>query len=292
MSRVIPRSQRVFAISLGLTLLCAVLPVGWLRWTGVVANVFSVPVQPLADAGLRLGLLMRPGLTANGSNEVLRQRDEELQTTRALLHGARIRIEALLEEIDALQEARRFHRAVEMTPLYARVTGAPPDRGSGPVRLNVGSRHGVVPYAIAIYRGGHLVGRVAGDVSRLSSRLVPLTDPSTGLVEGLILPAGDPIANIAQAPRIQLFPDGHGGLGGDLDRELAVSVGDVVRLADPGWPQSAQGLIVGTVESIEPNDHQPLRVLITVRPTFEAKRLDSVTLLVERFNDALGGEQP
>ena len=65
------------------------------------------------------------------------------------------------------------------------MTGRPPDRAGGPVRINAGTRHGVVAGAIVVYRGGHLFGRVADGVSRLSSSVVPVTDGSIGLVEGI-----------------------------------------------------------------------------------------------------------
>ncbi len=292
MSRFVSRSQRNFTIVVGVTVVCALLPAGWLPWTAILADIVSVPVQPLGDAGGRVSGWLRPAPGDAGESQALRQRDEEIETTRALLYAARLRTEALLEEIEALQEARRFHPGVEMTPLYARVTGRPPDRSSGTVRINAGSRHGVVPGAIAVYRGGHLVGRVADNVSRLSSCVVPITDSSVGLMEALILPLDDPVADIETAPRIQLMPDDGGALTGDLDRAIEVRQGDIVRLADPAWPDSAQGLIIGTVESIETNDLQPLRVTITVRPRYQPQRLVYLTLIVQQYQDQLGSDAP
>ncbi len=292
MSRFVPRSQRALPIAVGVTAVCALLPAGWLPWTAVLAEIVSVPVQPLGDVAGRISGWLRPVPGDAGESQALRQRDEEMETTRALLHAARLRIEALLEEIEALQEARRFHPGIEMTPLYARVTGKPPDRSSGPVRINAGRRHGVNPGAVAVYRGGHLVGRVAENVSRLSSRVVPITDPSMGLVEAMILPAGDPVADLETAPRIQLVADSTGRLTGDLDREIEVRPGDIVRLADPAWPRSAQGLIIGTVESIEPNDLQPLRASITVRPRYQPQGLSNLTLIVEHFDQQVGDGEP
>ncbi|MHC4616037.1 MAG: hypothetical protein ACYTAU_21035, partial [Planctomycetota bacterium] len=216
MHRAASRSQRALWTAVGLTVVLALLPARWLGWTAVAADVVNVPIQPLADIGVRLGRLLRsPEGGAAEESEALRRRTEELDATRALLHAARLRIEALQEEIRHLQDARRFHRGIQIDPMFVRVTGRSPDRGRGPVRINAGSRHGVTPGTIAVYRGAHLLGRVADDVGRLSCRVVPVTDPATGLMEAVILPADDPTAEVADAPRLQLVADGQGGLVGD-----------------------------------------------------------------------------
>jgi cell shape-determining protein MreC len=289
MPRTAARSQRALGAAIGLTVVLALLPAGWLRWTAVASDIVNVPVQPLADAGVRLGRLLRgPPGEAGEQSEALRRRTEELEATRALLHAARLRIEALQEEIQHLQDARRFHQGVQIDPLFVRVTGRNPDGGRGPVRINAGSRDGVTPGTVAVYRGVHLLGRVGADVGRLSCRIVPITDPATGLVEAIILPADDPAAGLAGAPRLQLEADGRGGLVGDLERSLVVRPGDVVRLADPSWPDSAQGMILGTVASVAPEDLQPLLNVVTVRPRFGVHRVSSVTLKIER---GAGGQE-
>jgi hypothetical protein len=109
-------------------------------------------------------------------------------------------------------------------------------------------------------------------------------------MEAIILPADDPAAELAGAPRLQLVADGRGALVGDLDRNLVVQAGDVVRLSDPAWPDSAQGMILGYVRSVEPKDLQPLHNQITVKPDFDAQEVASVTLKIERL--AAGEEGP
>ena len=283
MSRSESRSQRAFSIAVGLTFAAALLPTGWLGWTSILADVINVPLQPLMDAGLGIATWIRPADDRfAGASVELRRLRVELEKTRALLYGARLRSEALEEEIGELQAARRLHQGAEINPLYARVTARSPDRARGPVRLNAGSRHGVVPGTVAVYRGVHLIGRVADGVSRLSCHLVPITDPAAGLVEAIILPADDPLAAVKTAPRLQLAPDGNGTLVGDLDRSIVVSRGDIVRLSDPSWADSAQGMIVGLVESTSTKDLQPLLSSIVVRPRYQAHRVESVTLKIER----------
>ena len=290
MARPATRSQRALWAAVGLTVTLGLLPAGWLRWTAVASDIINVPIQPLADAGLRLGRMLRgPEGEAGGESEAVRRRTEELEATRVLLHAARLRIEALQEEIRHLQDARRFHQGVQIDPLFARITGRSPDGGRGPVRINAGSRHGVTSGTVAVYRGAHLIGRVGDDVGRLSCRIVPVTNPATGLMEAIILPADDPAAEIADAPRLQLVVQGL-FLVGDLDRNLVVQAGDVVRLSDAAWPDSAQGMILGTVKSVEPKDLQPLNNRITVEPTFYAHDVASVTLKIERLAAGEGGQ--
>ncbi|MHC4219083.1 MAG: rod shape-determining protein MreC [Planctomycetota bacterium] len=292
MPRAASRSQRALWIAVALSAVLALLPARWLGWTVVAADIANVPIQPLADAGVRLGRALRgPEGGVAEESEALRRRTEELDTTRALLHAARLRIEALQEEIRHLQDARRFHQGVQIDPMFVRVTGRSPDRGRGPVRINAGRRHGVTPGTVAVYRGAHLIGRVADDVGRLSCRIVPVTDPATGLMEAVILPADDPAAEVADAPRLQLTADGQGALEGDLDRNRVVQVGDIVLLSDPGWPDSAQGMILGTVTSLAPKDLQPLHNLITVTPRFHATHVASVTLKIERMASGQGPTQ-
>jgi len=282
-------SGRALGLAIGLTGVVSLLPARFLGWTRVLAEIVALPVQPLADGGIRLSRWLRPLEGEAGESEELRKLRVEVETTRKLLHEERVKVEELLEAIEAMGEARAFRPGIEMTPIYVHVVGVGPDRGQGPVRLGKGSLHGVEPGAIAVYRGGYLLGRVAPDVGRLSSRLVPLTDPASGLIEAILLPASDPLRHLENAPRLQLQPDGHGALAGDIDRNVAVKRGDVVRLADPLWPDSAQGLIIGTVEDVQPKDLQPLLSAITVRPRYQAQRVSAVTLVVERT--ATAGER-
>ncbi len=275
----------------GLAVVMSLMPVRWLAWTPGLATVVRVPVQPLAQAGVQVSHWLRPAAGEAGESEALRERTDQLEMTRALLHGARLQIDSLLEEIAVLQEVRGLRPGVEITPIVARVTGRSPDRSGGPVRINAGTRHGVVAGAIVVYRGGHLFGRVADGVSRLSSGVVPITDGSLGFIEGVVLPADDPVADVRSRPHIQFVADGHGGLVGDLDREVVINLDDTVLLADLSWPDSAQGLIIGNVTSVEPKDLQPLLNTVTVQPKFHARHVASVTVIIERFTEP-GGAGP
>jgi cell shape-determining protein MreC len=272
----------------GLAVVTSLIPVRWLGWTSGLATVVRVPVQPLAQAGVQVSHWLRPAADIAGESEALRERTDQLETTRALLHGARLRIDSLLEEIAMMQGVRSLRPGVEITPIVARVTARSPDRAGGPVRINAGSRHGVVAGAIVVYRGGHLFGVVADGVSRLSSAVIPITDGSTGLIEGVVLPGDDTVAEVRNRPHIQFASDGDGLLAGDLDRAVVIKPGDIVRLADYSWLDSAQGLVIGIVKSVEPKDVNPLLNTVTVEPMYGPRQVTSVTVIIERLTEPAG----
>lgn len=295
MARTVSRSQRTFSVAVGLALILAFLPTSWLMpWTSYLGGGLDIFVQPAGEVGISFRNWLRP------AHDPLREEPQRVQQLiegqdelRRLLHFARLRIDTLEEEMRELQDAQRFHKGVVIDPLFARITGRSPDRAHGLIRLNVGTRDGVTQGTIAVFRGVHLIGRVAGDVARLSSWLVPITNPSNGRVGAIILPADDPLAPIEAARRIWLEPNNTGALVGDLDKDVLVRDGDIVRLHnDPSWVDSAQGMILGFVESVTANDRKPLLNSIVVRPRYPADRLAYVTLKIEREVVLTEGVQP
>ena len=304
MARSGTRSQRAFAVAVGLMLTINLFfPTRWLLhdlwlglgpWPLVVASIVNVPVQPLSDFGVRLrNWLWLPGDPLAGESERVQFLADELEELRAITYAKQLTIEALQEEVRELQEARRLHQGTaQFGTVFARIISRSPDRAGGMVRLNAGSRHGVTAGTVAVFRGGHMIGRVAGDVGGLSSWLIPITDPATGFVEVVILPAGELEPQMGKAPRVLLRPDGTGGLVGDLDRSFEVSRGDIAVLSDPSWPLSGQGMKIGRLESVTASTAQPLLETVLVRPQFHAHRLGSVTLKIELADDAGEGDLP
>ena len=276
------RSQRAFSVAIGVTLIFTfVVPTRWLRpWTPELAALLYVFVQPLGQLGVTVRHWLRP-VNDEFTGEV-QKLVEDRDELRVLLHAARARNRELEEEISELGAARKFHQGVEIDTVFARITGRSPDRAGGLVRLNAGARHGVRAGTVAVFRGGHLIGRIESDVGRLSSVLVPITHPASGLIEAMILPGDDPDVPVEAAARIQLAPDGEGLLVGELDKADIVRAGDIVRLSDPAWPQSAQGMTLGLVASVRGDERRPLLNLVTVKPRYQAHRLASVTLKIER----------
>ena len=304
MARSGTRSQRAFAVAVGLMLTINLFfPTSWLLhdlwlgfgpWPLVLASIVNVPVQPLGDFGVRFrNWLWKQGDPLADESERVQILTDQFEELRAVTYAKQLTIEALQEEVRELQEAHRLHEGTaHIVPLFARITSRSPDRAGGIVRLNAGSRHGVTAGTVAVFRGGHLIGRVAGDVGRLSSWLIPITDPATGFLEVVILPADELEPRMDKAPRVLLRPDGTGGLVGDLDKSFEVSRGDIAVLSDPSWPLGGQGMKVGRLESVTASTAQPLLETVLVRPQFHAHRLGSVTLKIEVADDADEGDLP
>ncbi len=284
------RSQRLFRLVILLTIAMALAPTKWLQpWTNEVAGLVNMPLVPFEDAGtLAAHWLRRSPDPLDDQPEQVQQLVEERDRYQQMWHAAEQQIGVLEDEVAELQDAQRFHQGVTMTPLMARITGRTPDREIGLLRLNVGSRQGVQSDTIAVYHGVHLIGRLHADVDRHSSWLLPIADRTSGLIRGVVLPADDSDESIRQAPEIHLSPVGDGTFTGDIDAMQDIEPGDIVRLSDPYWPLSAQAMIVGYVEDVQAKDADPLRQAVVVRPRYEASRLRSVTLKLEKAQVAEG----
>jgi hypothetical protein len=80
------------------------------------------------------------------------------------------------------------------------------------------------------------------------------------------------------------LPDGSGyetKIGAEAGGEPNVRVGDLAHLADEGWPDQAEGFVVGRVAKVEPWPSDPLlfrRVL--VKPITPPRGLSEIVLLM------------
>ena len=287
MARKIAPSKRAFLVAIAFIGVLTIVPNRWLRpWTSDLAAVVNVPLEPFEYAGTKIRTWFRPARDPlSVESEKVQRISEDRDEVHALYRAAQLRVEALEQEISELQDAQRFHRGGTITPVFAHITGRSPGRGGGPVRLRAGTRQGVTPDTIAVYRGVHLIGHVTNDVRLLSSRLLPITDRAAQWVIGIILSPDDPTASISDAPRVHLKPLGNGTLSGEIERARDVRLGDLVRLADLSWPDSAQGMIVGYVKSVDHQDDDPLRDVVVVEPRYLAADLDAVTLKIEQLDE-------
>jgi hypothetical protein len=288
--------MRSFVVALTLIgIVGLVVPAAWMApVTGVLAGLLGIPVAPLGDMGTRLGRWLRPPRDPVAAQpEMVQHLLEELEVARQVAHERQWRIEELQEQIRELERARRSHRGeAAVETLYARNTGRGTGRGDGLLRLSVGRNHGVTAGAVAVFRGVHLVGRVAPDPGALCCWLIPITDPAAGLLAVSILPPDAPDGQIASAPRVQLSPDGRGNLVGEIDRNARIRPGDVAELFDPVWPTGAAGMKIGAVQEIVPREDDPLLCTVVVKPQYPAHRLPAVTLKIESVFPPDGVEPP
>jgi hypothetical protein len=224
-----------------------------------------------------------------------------LRGERAVIDDARVR--TLVEENERLrrevlrltQESQRLQRTISdlqgglaLNPdmrarqLLAPVYGA---TGSQPMLLRVqaGRHEGIGTTTIALAPGLQLIGRIV-DVGERTSTVQVIVSPGAGQVEAVVIVR----ENSPDGLRCVLRPTGHGTLAGPVEDKRDTSgatieplVGQPVRLDDPTWPRTARMVLLGHIEAVDPNPDQPLRKIITVRPTVSnPERLSELILWV------------
>ncbi len=275
------RSPRAFVAAFCFTSALTLAPAGWLGWTNDLADLVRLPVTPLGHAGTAVRTWLRPEPRPwEVSPDQLEQLAAENERQAALYRRAQLRIAELEEQLEQLQQAEFYRPRVAVQYLAAGVTANDANRPAAAVELNRGSRAGVREGTVAVYNGAHLIGRVER-VSLLRSQLLPLCSVASGLLRALVLPRDRPEAPLSEAAVIQLEPKGNGTFTAELSRETEISEGDLVMLADHTWPEAAQAMVIGTIESVRVKDDDLLRNRLVVRTRYRAHQLRYVTLKVE-----------
>ena len=260
-------------LALAAVFIIALLPVSWLTpWTSRVQELTYLPLVPLGDAATAA----RRWLRDDGADLPTRLEIEQLEIDRnnyrRQLHAANNRIRELESMVEELQGLPVTARSSSSRSIPANVVGRAADRLQGPVRINAGTRRGVESGAIAVHQGDALAGRVLVDPGPTSALLLP-----TYLERNLIdcrLQAGE------RSIPLQLEPTG-GQFISSVDRQVAVSVGDVVRLHDAAWPDAAQGMRLAIVQSVTPRTRNPNRLDLVLDSTADPNRLARVLILVD-----------
>ena len=273
--------SRVLLAIVLLAMILSLLPTRFLRpWSNDLGAIAQGLTVPLADPATRLSAILRPasgGLELDG--RTLPQIREELERYRASYLDMRRERDELLEELELLTAVRRAGGDVSFTTRPARIVGRSTQSRNQILQLNVGTLGGAFEVGtVAVVNAVHLVGRVSR-VGRLTSELVPISDPSIGPLRAFVL--GDGEAPVRISILGGLMPAGDGTLVGDVERDAPVEVGMEVRLDDAAWPPTAQMMILGDIEFIRPKDQSPLRKTIVVRPRFPIVQLDRVILKIE-----------
>lgn len=274
-------SVRPLLIAVAALLVTSLLPLRWLWWVNDVAAIVALPLAPLNDASNALRAWLRPGDDPlRGASEHEAQLRIELDTYRALWHGERLANEELLQRMEDTRLAEQFHRGSLFDPVLADVVGRRPDGRRGPLRINVGANAGVSPGDVAVFRGAHVVGRVMPEVDRLTSLLLPIHDPGIGRLHAAVIREAEPEVPNPDVVRVLLTPEGDGTFAADAAQDSGVRLGDHVLLDDPEWPDTAKGMIIGSVDAIDRRDDQPLRVRLRIRPLYDLHELRSVVVKV------------
>ena len=281
------RSQSVFPIVLAGTLVLALMPTSWLGWTAAPAELLSFLVQPLSSVGQTAGAWVRQGAIHRDDPDEspdAGQWREEAQRFQQLYRAEQLRVQELEEQLEQLQLIPIEQLNVPVSRFHARIVAGHPTSPTGEVTLRGGSRVGIAPGAIAVHGGVHLLGGVT-EVSTFSCRLRPITSRATRDIRAVVLPGDQPGASMRDAPAVSLASRGDGTFIADAETIWALAEGDLVCLADFAWPRSAQGMLIGTIQSLNVKDSEPLRNEIIVRPRHQLADLSSVVLIIEQEPD-------
>jgi cell shape-determining protein MreC len=267
-------------------LVLSLMPGRFLRWTDDVAEPLSAVLAPFTDLGRSLSSFLRPAKHADpgaGDDEAVQALRLELEQFRTQNLNLRARQRELLVELEQLRRARALNPENRDRLIDFPVIRVSSDPGSSIMRIKGGGKNGILPGAVAVYRGVHLVGRIT-DVQPLTSALQPITDTSAGYLNCVIMPEEAEALGVGAACLLEPHPTRPSLLVGDVERDAdwvrqAGEAQLLVRLSDPHWPDGAQALIVGVVERVFTDDATPLRLRVEVRPAYHPlTRLPEVTL--------------
>lgn len=286
MARSLINSSRALPVTLVFTALVAFLP-GWaLRWTRFPAEVMRLVLGPFTNMGNLVAETIRPprSLSASGfpaDETTIERLHVQLNEFERLYLAEQSKVEDLQRQLEQLQKLPPELLDVPIQPRVAGVVLRSPTSTLGLVVLNRGANHGVKPGTVAVYDGVHLLGRVTDDVSAMQCSLLPLTNKSTGYLVARVMPMDRSDVRIADAPEILLEPDGSDAFTAQIDKNTLIEVGSTVRLRDTKWPATAQAMVIGLVESITPNELEPLRNIVTVRPVWQPSQVTRMLLKIE-----------
>ena len=262
-------------------LVVSLLPTRWVAWsTGRVAEIVSLPLVPLGDllTAARVQLL-------EDEESVLADQD----------------VAMLEQQLNAYR--RHYHRLVQdlldgrdptapTVGITAQITGGAPNGTRAILRLNAGSRRGVKAGDVVLFDQEILLGRVLGGgdtaVGPTDSSFLPAFDVETGLLQGVLVLADVPGEGLQAQERagVLLEPDGKGWIT-TVPRRADPMLGMDVRLADPDWPRSAQGLRIGMVAAMVDVAEDPSRVALEIMPLKDPYRIRDVQ--IETSPDVEGG---
>lgn len=251
---------------------------GWARWTG---DKIDLAVAPVSRPVVQLASWLR-GARTPPDDDAVRVLEEDNEKLRQDLLATRQENTRLAQVIADLQHGVALNPEVRARRLLATVFGVTGKRPSM-LKVQAGERQGVNTSTIALAPGLQLVGRVVG-VGNRTCELLPITSPGgTPLIGVVIVDPSSP-----DGLRCTLSPTGDGTLRGPVeDRRgsggevVRPQVGQTVRLDDAAWPRAARMVMLGRIESIEPSPGQPLRSIVTVRPTVsDMDRLSEVILWI------------
>lgn len=294
MAKAFLSTERLLPALVATSIVLALLPARFSGWVGALSGPVEFALAPISDLASYVSRSFRPARPPDAApdSELARLRADRdaLQTQLLQAERAMGEMERLIRD---LQGGIGMLGAGAMRSVSARVIGSGPDPADGTLIVRAGEDAGLLATdSFAVAGGVHLVGRVVG-VGPRTSRVLPVTHRRAGKMQAIVLPGSTDDSLVATSAAggflCQLDPIGGGKLAGPLVAEAVnVEPGQVVRLSDPGWPEGAQMLVLGRVESVGPSPEQPLRQRVVVRPEIAPERVREVILRTPADADEAG----
>lgn len=254
----------------------ALLPARWTRWAGWFAEPTAFLVQPLAHPVMRITQWLMPRQAESDQDDPrVLALQEERESAMLALRQAEYRVEQLERQVRDLQSGVALAPGATVRQLWAPVTARSSNLSDGTIRIGAGRAERVEPeVSVAITRGAHLVGRII-EVEARTSWMLPFNHPKAGRIRGVVLTG----ATFDESFGCQLSPRRDGLLDGDMVAEaVGIEAGQIVRLRDDGWPESAQMLVLGEIIEVDRKENQ--RLVIVVRPQVAPERVSEVVLRI------------
>lgn len=278
---------RAFFLALFTAAVLFLLPASLTRWLSWFGGLSRTIVAPISQPMSKLSRWLKPTGAIASPEKIAGLEDEREQFRTLYLREweENRRLRGLLEELKTLSVIDGNEPTRQ---IVAPVVASGNDLGPGLLVVRAGSKLGVAVGDIAAGSGLQLIGRVVS-TDLLTATIETITESNRQIL-AVVMPDGE-----RDGLPCRLEPTGDGTLRGPVeDRRVSMSdkpiepqIGQPVRLRDPDrWPRSAQMLLIGTIESIEPAPNQPLRKIITVRPTIpDLSRVQSVLLRISEHKE-------
>jgi len=259
---------------------CSFLPAAALRFvTSTPRHVLESVTAPFTD---QLGVIadwLRP--PPPPEQEVVMA--EELAILRAQNEQLQHQVNELMQLLVESQAVQDFVRQQQLDGFEWRTVSVA--RGAfDPARptltLSRGDTDRVQVGQVVIVRGAQLVGRIS-DTGPVTATVNTILQPKTVLE--VVIRAPQPSdrdtrvrATVERDRKALVFRTAVG-------KQAGVQVGDLAQLADDDWPDAARGFVLGRVTQVlDDPEHPTLRDRLTIEPTVDLRRLNYVTVLVDR----------
>jgi len=277
--------RRILPFTIGLLVILALFtPIRYLDWVGWFGSLSQRLVAPISHPLSSLARWLAPAGKRVADDDAVRVLEESLEEVKSQMLREMQENARLQRLIDELNVVVSVNPKQAIRQVYAPVYGSASDMASGVLSVRAGRREGVEQNTVATAMGLQLLGKVVSVTDRTCT-VVPITAKASGQVGAMVM-----LDNSTNGLFCRLEPTGNGTLRGQAEHRrnnataapIEPVIGQAVRLSDTDrWPRSAQMLIIGTVEAVEPAPGQPLRSVITVRPTVaDLTRVSEVLLRI------------